>query len=236
MSLIAPGAPKKQEKEPDRRAFQERNRLVLFTVTAFLVGLLAALHLGAVARADFKDVPGWLTAIASVLATGTSVIAVYLVFQTLRATRETLDITQEMTRDQRRTGEAQIRPFILFKRERYQVNDGKIHGFIVLRNYGNTPAIRVRVDADVYLTFYKTPNGEPGSDAMTGQTDSLKRLAYEAVVPPGGDVEAKIVCADNIDRSLGYFSAEFSWRYYSHDGEEKYVGEHNSNFPEIYEL
>lgn len=102
MSLIAPGAPKKPEKEPDLRAFQEQNRLVLFTFSAFWVGFLTAMYLGAVAQADFDDVPGWMTAIASVLATGVSVIAVYLVSQTLLATKETLDSTREMAGDQKR--------------------------------------------------------------------------------------------------------------------------------------
>ncbi|UWR87115.1 hypothetical protein [Phaeobacter inhibens] len=119
MSLVAPGSPKKPVQEVSQEQYRERNRLVCFGFCSFLLGLATAIYLGAVAQARFQEIPVWLSAIASIGATVVSVVAVYWVSQTLKATREALVLTQEMAIDQKRIGEAQIRPFILFEREFY---------------------------------------------------------------------------------------------------------------------
>lgn len=89
--------------------FEARNRLVLFTVAAALGGFVAAMYVGVFTNSDFKEIPPWVSALASTGATLVSILAVVLVARTLQATRDTLDATREMATEQKTHGDEQLK-------------------------------------------------------------------------------------------------------------------------------
>ncbi|WP_122077007.1 hypothetical protein [Pseudophaeobacter sp. EL27] len=224
MALKSRGSPKVPAEVSDQEKYQARNRLVLFTFVAFFLGFITALYLGAAGQTDLQKIPAWLTAIASTGATAISLVAVYLVYQTLEATRETLVSTREMSKDQRRIGEAQIRPFLLFEGQFFHSVDGCVEGYIKLVNYGTAPATKVRIGVDVFIAIYPKEDEEQGAPPASGVLDSAQNLLEVPVVPPNGEVKVPYESFHSLDRESEELTAWFYWSYSGHDGTERYAG------------
>ncbi|UTS79642.1 hypothetical protein [Phaeobacter piscinae] len=133
----------------------EINRLAIAVFLAALSGFTFAQHLGAFSRTDLQEIPPWLTVLSSIAATFISGIAVYLVAQTLNATRETLAATKAMVDDTRRIGETEIRAHLNTARATARVKSGKILTEVEVKNIGRTPATSVSVKVNLILKNFR---------------------------------------------------------------------------------
>ncbi|NSY36859.1 hypothetical protein [Leisingera sp. ANG59] len=175
------------EKSP--KDYTEQNRLVLFTCVAGMTGFVVAVYLGAFAKTAVTEIPPWLSAVASVLATGISAIAVFLVARTLQATRETLAVTHNMAEDAKQVGVSQSRawvsPDIVSTQTRVDPSE-KVATFQVnlrVQNYGRSPATSVWTRAQVI--YHKYGDGkleETVSLSCVGLKDSLS-FAPHSIFP-----------------------------------------------------
>ena len=99
----------------------------------------------------FKEIPPWISAATSIMATLISAFAVYFVAETLRETKKTLSATIKMATDQKRIGDAQIRPWVMVDScvvETGRYDDTAAH--IVLKNFGPTPARFITIDTHIW--------------------------------------------------------------------------------------
>lgn len=119
------------------------NTLVVGVVAGFLLGFIIAMILGALGVLSLGDFPAWLQGVSGVVAAIISAYAVYLVSQTLMATRETLFATKVMLSHQREIGEAQLAPYLIISRKKVvNYQDETVISFRI-KNYGTTPALGV---------------------------------------------------------------------------------------------
>lgn len=110
-----------------------------------IAGFILSLALGAFNVDEMADVPDWLQGVASITATLVSVYAVYLVAQTLHATREALNETREM----RKIADEQVRAWVLI--HKHEIFPGPQAGRIefVLKNYGKSPALSISISGAI---------------------------------------------------------------------------------------
>ena|GEM_PF-5134366 len=98
------------------------------------------------AQEDMDDWSFWLLWV-SVSSVAVSTLAVILVWRTLDVTRDTLVATQEMAKDTRDIGEAQVRAYLSITPMRLIESDnGKVaRAFIAVKNTGQSPALEVEI-------------------------------------------------------------------------------------------
>lgn len=124
-----------------------RNQIILCTFGGVVFGFILAAHLGAFSDEKYANVTNWLAVIVASVAAAISFYAVRLVAKTLKATQDTLSATVQMANDQRRIGNAQIRPWVLvseYKIEHHGImTAGNYQAVLRIRNFGTTPAMRV---------------------------------------------------------------------------------------------
>lgn len=231
MHLSSLTTQKKIASEPESHQFQERNRLAVGLVLAAGGGFMTAMYFGAFTQTAFTEIPKWLSALASVLATAISALAVYLVAKTLETAQETLETTREMALQQERVGNAQTRPYCLISAK--QVNDLReqddvYHVYVKLKNFGNTPATNVNVLFSL--------EGHRFEDLRHGKGPEL--ISEKIVVCNGKHVSvvSQNGCSE-FETGFHYrlfenekftnFSVSVDWSYQSHDGINPYT-EHAS--------
>lgn len=128
------------EKEDNKAKDQsQRNQLLAFLVGGFLLGFVVALYLGAFSGNQYEKLSNWVSVLIAA-------VAVVLVAQTLKATRDTLTATQQMAKDQSRIGNAQIRPWLVVDNADIRGPRHECEPYITLKNYGYEPAVRIRVN------------------------------------------------------------------------------------------
>lgn len=123
-----------------------RNQLISSLFVGVLSGFIFAIYLGAFSSKDYENVTDWLAVLVASVAAGISLYAVRLVARTLKATQDTLAATVQMANDQRRIGNAQIRPWVLASS--YSINERDYDDYtavIHFKNFGHTPARFVRI-------------------------------------------------------------------------------------------
>lgn len=119
-----------------------RQGIAIGVFAGAIIGFLTALFSGAMGLTAITDAADWLQGISSVLAL---LVSVYVVTQVAK----TLSATQEMAEDQRRIGNAQIRPWILAGKPsiiRDPINHSSVAN-IPLVNFGPTPARFVLINS-----------------------------------------------------------------------------------------
>jgi hypothetical protein len=147
-----PRVRKAEKNGSDNASLQQfwANRLVASVVASAGGGFVLAIYLGAFAKADMREVASWVTALAAVSSVMVAVAAVIYVAQTLKATRDTLDATRNMAREQTRIGDSQIRPYIVFESLSNNTLDGGVGSVsIVFKNVGTTPASVIVFDSSI---------------------------------------------------------------------------------------
>lgn len=133
---------------------EHTNITIVSSFGAAVFGFLLAIYSGGYAEAEFKEIPPWLALIVSVASTAISAYAVYLVSKTLKATQDTLSVTQQMAEAQKEAFRTEYRPLVLI--EAIEINEFitasprlKYHGDaelkikITYRNYGKTTALKI---------------------------------------------------------------------------------------------
>lgn len=152
---------------------QERNRLVAFSFCAALIGFVLAMYLGAFAKTDLKEFPGWISAFAAVGSVAVSAVAVYFVAGTLRATISTLAITKEMAAAQSEAYDIEFRPQVLpdevkiVSVQPVEGEESEVAIRFTFQNYGKMAALRVAgqviagdvqegepIDMEIYTGFW----------------------------------------------------------------------------------
>lgn len=166
-----------------------RNTLTVGIVAGLLGGLILAMILQVFDVGKLKDVPAWLQGISAIFATLVSIYAVYLVSQTLQATRQTLDqanetlkVTQQMAEDQKEIGDAQTRPWVAVIKAEYDYAEDPGEIRFDCKNFGNSPAIDLLVK---YSFEYYTSHfvGGVNYDGEIVRTDVLDTVAKSLVIP-----------------------------------------------------
>jgi hypothetical protein len=169
--------------------YTERNRLVLFTSVVGMLGFVTAVYLGAFSKPDYLQIPPWLSAVASIFATGISAIAVLMVAKTLEATRETLSVTQRIAEDSRQVGLSQSRAWVsphavsTQTRVNNSNNSAQLQVNLKVQNHGNSPATKVSCSAKV--VYHKSEVGtlvETVDASIIGLKDDLS-FAPHSVFP-----------------------------------------------------
>lgn len=93
----------------------------------------------------------WIMAGLSIVATGASIWAVYLLYKTLIETREAVDAADAAVAETRRIGEAQVRAYVVPEKCVLEYVDMRPVATVHFRNCGQTPAENVVVSATVVL-------------------------------------------------------------------------------------
>lgn len=129
----------------DQQKQDRRNTLAVGLFAGAMAGFILSMLLGAFNVGKMGNVPGWLQGVFSGMSTLVSVYAVYLVSQTLKATRDALDATIEMAADQKRFGDSETRAWLFAEQGdvRYKSHQ---QGFmqIPIKNFGRTPAMNIK--------------------------------------------------------------------------------------------
>ena len=142
---------KRVEKKPD---YSHQNSVVVGVLAGLMMGFLVALLLNVFQLGKSSEAADWLQAVSSVTAALISAYAVYLVAQTLKATRDTLIATQWMAEQQTRIGNAQTRPYFLLERARSEDRGEKVEVFLLFKNHGSTPATSIQTKST--LSIYES--------------------------------------------------------------------------------
>lgn len=142
--------------DPEKRRLvrEHTNITVVSSFGAAVFGFLLALYSGGYASAELKEIPPWLAIMVSVASTAISAYAVYLVSKTLKATQDTLIVTQEMAEAQKEAFRTEYRPLVLVEdinivgtrtTGRYIRHEGDVALKIKVnyRNYGKTTALKI---------------------------------------------------------------------------------------------
>lgn len=124
-----------------------RNQITTASIVAVLTSFVVAAYLGAFAKSELNEIPAWVSALTTVVATLISAYAVYLVGQTLKATRETLEATRQMAYDQKNLGDNQIRPWVLLNSFPGIVAGNNFGVKLTFKNFGSTPAKDLKLSA-----------------------------------------------------------------------------------------
>lgn len=126
--------------EQDRRWQEARNRCCLYVFVAFVSGFLIAMYLGAFATAENDEVNDWVVAIIAGISASISALAVYYVFHTLKATRETLEASKDMLENQKAIGKLQTQAWILPLSLECELDGEAVFRF---KNFGTTPCLNL---------------------------------------------------------------------------------------------
>lgn len=146
----------------DKKA-QHRAELVTVGVACLLAGFVLSGYAGWALTwvdgwsdlkfATAKEIPPWISALTAVIAAAISAYAVYLVASTLRATQDTLRITQNI-------GDAQTRPWVLVKPVDIKNDSAGASFYVTFCNYGPTPAKNAFLMASVECLCWEDPNAD----------------------------------------------------------------------------
>lgn len=156
-----------------------KNTFVVGLFAGCMVGFILAMLAGSFDVGTIQSVPAWLQGVFSGLATLVSVYAVFLVSETLQATRKTLDATQAMAEDQRKIGNAQTRPQILVNSYCTEANYYFDTIIVAFNNFGNTPATNVIVNAQ--LVFWKSQDVEENNDYQEHKVVEIRPLKTKMI-------------------------------------------------------
>lgn len=221
--------------DDDSRYLNERlhkNQVTTAVVAAALVGFVGAAYLGAFSSTSLKELPPWISALTAAVATLISAYAVYLVAQTLKATRETLDATRQMAEDQKRIGDAQIRPWVLV--DGFSLNYGVFgNGFrVAFRNYGVSPAaipsFRVNIDCYEYTDNEFIEYNEDGSERdYLGEWEG-GCFSDDYLVPGGVRLVTGWFADDELPEGVNYMNLRIEWDYsdLTHESQAGKYSEH----------
>lgn len=202
--------PEVQDHKSDEglRRREEKNTLILFIFVSFVSGFILAIYLGAFiatfARADFKEVPPWLSSGAAIIATLISGYAVYLVSGTLKATTATLEVTQEMARAQRKAFVLEFRPQILVDDAKIVSAshiDGETYEIVIVfdfRNYGKLAALRLE---GTIMAGDVDPSEDTNIDRYSGFMGFS--MFKRSVLRPGGDFSERVVLKEALSAEKG---------------------------------
>lgn len=121
---------------------------LFWIICGFIGSVVAMLAVGTV-----SNLTSWMQGIGSIAAVIVSIIAVYLVAETLRETRD-------MASDQKAIGDAQTRAWVFADGHELEFDQGELeYIYIKIKNFGNTPAKNVK--AYIQATF-TVPDGIVG--------------------------------------------------------------------------
>ena len=165
-----------------------KNTLVVGIFAGCMLGFILAMLAGAFGVGTIQSVPAWLQGVFSGFAAFVSVYAVFLVSETLQATRKTLDTTQAMAEDQRKIGNAQTRPWILVSDYRATPYYDFDTIMVTFKNYGNTPATSVLINAQ--LVFWKSQDVEENNEYQEQKVVEFRPLKTKMIsaLPPNTEL------------------------------------------------
>lgn len=115
-----------------------------------------------------------------------SLVAVYLLWETLKASRKTLSATQEMTRDSKEIGEAQTRAYLSIKIAKAFVDekDGIVFE-IEVHNTGNSPARDVHAIVSVWVNRSVTLPASMGGEKVMTSVQVFSRSVHLGDITAG---------------------------------------------------
>lgn len=119
---------------------------LIFSISVFLISC-SFFFLGMMTGVPAASQPPWISALTSIAAVTISALAVYLVHKTLVATREALDATRDMSAEQKRIGDTQIRAWLHVSEAVFR-NEFDSEIVIRIKNYGATPVDSCFVEID----------------------------------------------------------------------------------------
>lgn len=182
---------KKSGSEDDRRPkrlFRVNNTLVVGLFAGCMIGFLLAMFAGAFDVGMMKEVPPWLQGVFSGLATLVSVYAVYLVSQTLQATRDTLTATSQMAEEQKKLGDAQTRAWVLVDSYEATEDGNDLIIAINFKNYGITPATNVILHPKIINHTWEEVDAETGAGFEYISGEEQLRYTSVTTLPPNAIV------------------------------------------------
>lgn len=200
-----------------------RNTLVVGVVGGTLAGFIAAMMLGTFRVGEGDDLTEWISAVAALIAVIISALAVVLVGETLKATRDTLNETRKMSesqvqmaQDQKYIGITQTRPWVCISDYRIRCDEhleDNTYVFITVKNFGPSPARAVSMGIEIrhYLEGQNAHGDAP-------LRMSLHSAVGRNLLPPNQDHKFEFIL-DHSDILRGYkclIVAE--WEYRNHDG------------------
>ncbi|MBC9245805.1 hypothetical protein H4P12_03545 [Paracoccus sp. 11-3] len=198
-------------REPRKRCLErqdKQNTLTVGAVAGVLGGFILSMAVGAFQIGEIKEVPAWLQGISGMVATLISVYAVYLVAQTLKATRETLDATRKMAEDQNIIGNAQTRPWVIIDRFTEEITrDEFIAVHLKFTCYGPTPAKYLDIQSE--LTGRRPKSSDDSEIVYQHSYDS----AFKIYLAPNGSISVTIsIPISDLDENLNNTLA-IMWGY-----------------------
>lgn len=134
------------ERRNVKRGRQER--LIILAggiITGLLIGFTFFLIMKHLTATEFDEVPSWMQGVSGALGTLVSMYAVYLVNQTLKETRNTLETTK-------RIGEAQTRPWLLIASGEVTRQTFLFEFKFSVVNYSEFPASNITVEQTQIIT------------------------------------------------------------------------------------
>lgn len=205
------------------------NTIVVAAVAGVLAGFILCLLAGFFNVGQISAVPGWLQGVSGMVAVLVSVYAVYLVSQTLKATRDTLEATKAMANDQRMIGIAQTRAWLLV--ESYDSNfeldydfrgDANFAVNVRIKNYGNTPAINVRILPKAVTRDYVQISDDPEQQHEYIRYSWPHPSILRSVLPPNEVIELRGIKFNSQEALVYDCSVDLEINYKTiHDTEER---------------
>lgn len=193
------------------RSRLHRNQLVFCTTAGILIGIVLAAYLGAFSGKDFENLSDWIAVLVASVAAGISFYAVRLVAHTLKATQDTLATTIQMAEDQKRIGNAQIRPWVLASEYKVTIHDWTEETAVIkFKNFGHTPARFIRIKSR--LLFYEGGGQDKRSDHHDYDWDALH------YIPPSCDITVKRDVSLALGSALNYGTLLFTVEYFDIEG------------------
>ncbi len=139
----------------------------------------------------------WLMAILSVLATGTSIWAVYLLKESLRETRNAVKSADDAVAVTREMGEAQVRPYLSFANATYEITPKFFVIKLQVKNVGQTPAFDLLGKAKLWFTIYQNVEGVTKSEEIVWP---IEEAYSESIVNGESDTVSFIWFNGNVSR------------------------------------
>lgn len=193
----------------------ERNRLVLAVFIALCAGLLLAMVFGALPDVALKT-DEWVAVSIAAIAAGISGYAVYLVNQTLEATRKTLEVTQAMAKDQKRIGDAQTRAWLLIEKCHVKGLGESPHFIAILKNFGKSPASMVNIKA---TTIMEDHSVRPILERSTSKDYSFKYITMD------NEVTVNSISFNKVWSETAVRKFMIEWSYLANIGDKEPVTE-----------
>lgn len=208
--------------KPEASAHSTRNTLTLGVFVGICAGFVISILLGMTEIHRSPGAPEWIQAISSVAAVLISGLAVFLVSQTLAATRDMLIETRRAVEHEERIGEAQTRPYLLYSHQEISHDElfESANFAISIKNFGSTPASSVKISAMLTALELVDIDGQNKNWCTVDETQLHNR--FYLAFPPNNEERIDIFISNGIIDFEFNTYVEIDVSYYTHDKSHKY--------------